>query len=155
MSQTKRDFLKSEGLLNPKPERVADSLFREVDFFDPLDLPQVRYEMLRHARIENRSVTEACRYFGFSREYFYRLQRAFMERGYVALLGSPMGRRPLLALNQEIVNFIVHRKIENPKLSGEDLHKEILHLYKISCSCRTVERIIEKLGIGKKRGSRP
>jgi len=155
MSQTKRDFLKSEGLLNPRPERVADSLFREVDFFDPLDLPQVRYEMLRHARIENRSVTEACRQFGFSREYFYRLQRAFMERGYVALLGSPMGRRPLLALNQEIVNFIVHRKIENPKLSGEDLHKEILHLYKISCSYRTVERIIEKLGIGKKRGSRP
>lgn len=155
MSQAKKDFLDSEGLLNPRPERVADRLFQEVEFFDPLDLPQVRYEMLRRARVENRSVTEACRQFGFSREYFYRLERAFMERGYVALLGSPMGRRPLLALNQEIVNFIVHRKIENPKLSGEDLHKEILHLYKISCSRRTVERIIEKLGIGKKGDSGP
>jgi len=33
-----------------------------------------------------------------------------MSRGYVSLLGSLRGRRPLIALNQEIVNFIVHRK---------------------------------------------
>ena len=155
MSNAKKEFLKSEGLLNPKPARVAYPLFGELEFFDPLDLPQVRYEMLRRARVENKSVTKACREFGFSREYFYQLEGAFMERGYVALLGSPMGRRPLIALNQEIVNFIIHRKIENPKVSGEDLRGEILDLYKISCSCRTIERIIEKLGIGQKKGSGP
>jgi len=150
MNHSKKDFLKSEGLLNPKPERVHHPLFQEIGFFDPLDLPQVRYEMLRNARVGDTPVVETCRQFGFSREYFYQLERAFMEKGCVALLGSPLGRRPILALNQEIVNFILHRKIENPALSGEDLRKEILHLYKVVCSRRTVERILEKLRLAKK-----
>jgi hypothetical protein len=74
----------------------------------------------------------------------------FMQRGYVALLGSSMGRRPLIALNQEIVNFIIHRKLEQPHLSGEKLRQEILQLYKVDCSRRTVERIVEKVGLSKK-----
>ena len=150
MSQHKADFLRGEGLLNPRPERVTHPLFASLPFFDPLDLPQVRYEMLRAARVENLSVTQACRLLGYSREYFYRLERAFKKRGYVALLGAPRGRRPLLALNPEIVTFIVHRKVEQPQVSGEQLRKEILHLYKVKCSRRTVERIIEKVGAGKR-----
>ncbi len=150
MTDTKTEFLKKEGLINPKPERVRYQLFTSNDFFDPMDLPQVRYEMIRTARIGNINVTEACRLFGFSREYFYKLERDFMKRGFVALLGSQKGRRPLIALNNEIVNLIIHRKIDNPDLSGEDLKKEIMKIYKLDCSRRTVERIIEKSGIGKK-----
>jgi len=149
VDQPKVDFLRRQGLLNPRPERVTHPLFETTEFFDRLDLPQVRYEMLRAARVEQAPVAEACRLLGFSREYFYRLERAFAERGYVALLGSPMGRPPLLALNQEIVSFIVHRKLEMPRLSGEELRKEILQLYKVDCSRRTVERIVAKVGVGK------
>lgn len=149
MDQPKIDFLRSRGLLNPRPERVTHPLFETTEFFDPRDLPQVRYEMLRAARVEQTSVTKACKLLGFSREYFYQLERAFTERGYVALVGSPKGRPPLLALNQEIVNFIVHRKLEQPRLSGEELSKEILRLYKVDCSRRTVERIVAKVGVGK------
>lgn len=146
----KKKFLRKEGLLNPKPQRVTHSLFQTNAFFDPLDLPQVRYEMLRIARVEQISVTEACRLFGFSREYFYRLEREFMTRGYGSLLGSFRGRRPLIALNQELVNFIIHRKMTEPKLTGEDLRKELKSTYQAECSRRTVERIVEKLNIGKK-----
>jgi transposase len=111
--------------------------------------------MLRAARAETSSVTEACRLFGFSREYFYKLERAFQRRGYVALLGSPMGRRPLLALNQEIIHFIVQRKLEQPRLGAETLRQEIHRLYQVDCSRRTVERIVEKIGFGKKGRSSP
>jgi transposase len=150
MSQSKIDFLRSEGLLNPRAKRVAHSLFRTTEFFDPLDLSQVRYEMLRCARGEGSPVAEACRLFGYSREYFYQLERDFEQRGLVALLAGPRGRRPLLALNQEIVNFIVHRKIENPKLSGEALRDEILRIYRVKCTSRTVNRVIDRLGLAKK-----
>ncbi|MEA1947928.1 MAG: helix-turn-helix domain-containing protein [Thermodesulfobacteriota bacterium] len=150
MTDTKIQFLEKEGLINPKPERVSNSLFESNDFFDAMDLPQVRYEMIRAARVEKMPVVKACGLFGFSREYFYKLERSFIARGYAAFLGSPRGRRPLIAINQEIVNFIVHRRIDNPKLSGEDLRQEILQLYKVECSRRTVERIIEKVGLGKK-----
>jgi hypothetical protein len=73
-----------------------------------------------------------------------------MARGYVALLGSTMGRRPIIALNQEIVNFIVHRKIEQPTISGENLRQELQKLYNVDCSRRTVERIVQKLKLTKK-----
>ena len=153
MAENKKKFLEQEGLLNQKPERVSHPLFETLDFFDPFDLPQVRYEMIRAARVEKNTVAEACKLFGFSREYFYRLERAFMSRGYVALLGSTMGRRPIIALNQEVVNFIVHRKIEENQLSGENLRKEIKRLYNVDCSRRTVERIVENLELPK-RGHR-
>jgi hypothetical protein len=113
-SEAKTDFLRKEGIINPRPERVVNDLFQSHEFFDPLDLPQVRYEMLRIARVEQTAVIEACRLFGFSREYFYRLERDFMSHGYAGLLGSFKGRRPLIAMNQEIVNFIVHRKMADP-----------------------------------------
>ncbi len=119
MGKNKIEFLKKEGILNQKPDRVLCKKFQELDFFDPLDLPQVRYEMLRSARVEKNSVAEACRKFGFSREYFYRLERGFIERGYASLLGSRKGRRPIIALNQEIVNFCLIKK--NLKLLRDNI----------------------------------
>ena len=92
MNKTKLKFLEQEGLLNQRPERISHPLFETLDFFDPLDLPQVRYEMIRAARVENIQVAEACKLFGFSREYFYKLERSFMAHGYVSLLGSTAGR---------------------------------------------------------------
>ena len=62
--------MQEEGLLNPKPERVLHPLFidKALSLLDPLDLAQVRYEMLRSARAEQTSVTEASKLFGFSQE---------------------------------------------------------------------------------------
>jgi|SRR3990172_4353365 len=150
MNQEKIDFLTGEGFLNPRPERITAARFQTNPFFDPQDLPQVRYEMLRAVRAENASVVEICRQFGFSREYFYRLEHAFMGHGYVALLGGQRGRPPIIAGKPDLVNFIVQRKIEDPGLSGEDLRKEILRVYEVDCSRRTVERILQKTGLEKK-----
>jgi len=150
MSTPKSQFLKKEKIINPRPERVIHPLFQKTEFFDPFDLPQVRYELLRSARSEELSIAEACRQFGFSREYFYQLDRAFMERGFVSMLGSPIGRRPIIALNQEIVNFIIQRRIQNSNLSGENLRQEVHKNYKVQCSRRSVERIVEKFALGKK-----
>ncbi len=148
---SKIDFLKKEGLINNKAEKVNHPLFETVKFFDPLDLPQVRYEMLRAVRVENMFIVKACKEFGFSREYFYQLEREFNKYGFSSLLRtSVVGCRPVIALNQEIVNYLIYRKIEEPKLSGEKLCKEINVIYKVKCEKRTVERIIEDLRAKKK-----
>jgi len=146
----KTDFLAHQGLQNSKPERVIHPLFKNNSFFDPLDTPQLRYEMLRSARSGETSVSKSCELFGLSREYFYQMERSFSERGLVGLLSGPVGRRPILSLNQNIVNHVAHRKAEQPSLSGEDIRLEILEIFKVTCSRRTVERIIEKLGFEKK-----
>lgn len=153
MEKEKNKFLDKEGLLNKKPDRISHSLFKTHEFFDPFDLLQVRYEMLRSVKVDGCSVAKACRTFGFSREYYYKLGRMFTERGFVGLLGAPSGRRPLIALNQELVNFIIHKKLEEPKLSGDNICKQIKKNYHVKCSTRTVERIIEKFGFGKKKGA--
>ena len=44
--------LNRSGTLNPHPEVIVDPLFQNNPFFDPRDLLQTRYEMLRRHRIE-------------------------------------------------------------------------------------------------------
>src|ERR1051325_3471336 len=48
-----------EGTFNPSPGKVRDPKFHENEFFDPRDLVQVKYEMLRQVSVENAPVTEA------------------------------------------------------------------------------------------------
>ena len=52
--------------LNPHPERVSDLLFQTYVFFDPCDLVQVKYEMLRRVMVEDQPVVITAATFGFS-----------------------------------------------------------------------------------------
>jgi hypothetical protein len=45
--QDKRKTLRQQGTLNPRPQDVRHALFLDSDFFDPDDMVQVKYEMLR------------------------------------------------------------------------------------------------------------
>ena len=71
---SKGESLRHQGVLNPHPQKVADPLFLRGEFFDPRDLVQVKYEMLRRVRVEGASVTEVTLAFGFSRPVFYQAQ---------------------------------------------------------------------------------
>jgi hypothetical protein len=50
--------LQQWGVLNTKPESIKNSLFNQYSFFDPYDLLQVKYEMLRHVYIDGWGITE-------------------------------------------------------------------------------------------------
>ena len=52
---SKAERLKQIGALNPHPERVRAPSFQEGGFFDPRDLVQVKYEMLRQVQLEGAS----------------------------------------------------------------------------------------------------
>ena len=43
----KHEALRKQGTLNPVPQAVTDPLFEDSEFFDPHDLLQVKYEMVR------------------------------------------------------------------------------------------------------------
>ena len=49
-ADAKTDALKQHGCLNPRADAVRDELFLSNAFFDPRDLLQVKYEMLRRVR---------------------------------------------------------------------------------------------------------
>jgi hypothetical protein len=56
----KRDALRQQGILNPRPRDVTHPLFQNSEFFDSRDLLQVTYEMLREVQVENKSVSDSA-----------------------------------------------------------------------------------------------
>ena len=46
-SSIKKKKLTESGTLNPNAHKITDPLFKSNDFFDPDDLLQAKYEMLR------------------------------------------------------------------------------------------------------------
>ena len=63
----KLEALGQNGTLNARPEDITDDLFSGSAFFDPRDLLQIKYEMLRRVRQDGVPVSKAAKMFGFSR----------------------------------------------------------------------------------------
>ena len=89
----KREVLKAQGALHPRPQDVTDPLFQESAFFDAHDVVQVKYEMLRRVRVDARRVSDAAADFGFSRPSFYAAKAAFQRAGLPGLLPQKRGPR--------------------------------------------------------------
>ena len=87
--------LEAHGAAHPHPEAVTDSLFRDSAFFDPNDLVQVKYEMLRSVEQDGRAVVEAAEAFGLSRPVYYVTRELFNREGLPGLLPRKRGpKRP-------------------------------------------------------------
>jgi hypothetical protein len=54
----KVEVLRSQRSLNPRPEQVVDEVFASSEFFDPRDLVQVKYEMVRRVQVEGAPTAE-------------------------------------------------------------------------------------------------
>ena len=92
-SDDKTKSLRRRGCLNPDPNRVTDELFDSNEFFDPQDLVQVKYEMLRRVRAEQHTVSRTAVDFGSSRPSFYEAQRHFDQDGLAGLVPKKRGPR--------------------------------------------------------------
>ena len=92
LSDPKCASLRAYGSLNPHPERVSDALFQAYPFFDPRDVVQVKYEMLRRIRVTGQPVGRTASAFGYSRVRLAQLRQRFAEAGMVGLL--PQGKGP-------------------------------------------------------------
>jgi len=143
----KKKALVASGTLNPHPEAVRSDLFT-MDFFDPCDRAQVKYEMLRAHSVDGDPVTEACRQFGFSRESFYQIQQAFRQLGFSSFLPGKRGRKGPVKLKGEMLKFALEKKKENPDIDPGRLAALIKERYGTDIHRTTVMR-----GIKKKRRS--
>ena len=139
---SKREILKKQGTLNPHPERVSDPLFLENDFFDPLDLVQTKYEMLRRVREEGHSVTSAAESFGFSRVSFYKTQAAFEEYGLVGLVPSRRGPHGAHKLSEIVIDFLLQSVDQDKSLRPPSLAKLVEERFGFSLHPRTIEKAL-------------
>jgi transposase len=108
MSDTKLEALRQSRTLHPHPDQVCDPLFiGGVPFFDPHDLVQVKYELLRRVRLDGDSVSHATSLFALSRPTFYAVQAAWEHSGIVGLLPELTGPRHGHKLTEEIIALLV------------------------------------------------
>jgi transposase len=107
MSDEKLAILRQSHTLHPHPDQVRDPLFTSGSpFFDPRDLVQVKYELLRRVRVDDYSVVQATSLFALSRPTFYTALAAWEQAGIAGLLPQPTGPRHAHKLTEEIITQI-------------------------------------------------
>lgn len=136
--------LQTLGLLNPHPERVKAPWFQEGSFFDPSDLLQVRYEMLRHAQQAGVSKVEAAELFGVSRPTFYHLESAFLREGFKGLLPRQRGPKEGHKLTGELMAFIESSQQEDPRPGARKLARRLQEERGVSVHPRSIERALAR-----------
>ncbi len=141
---SKGESLRQQGALNPHPEKVADPLFVGGEFFDPRDLVQVKYEMLRRVRVERASVTEVTQAFGFSRPVFYQAQALYHRAGLPGLIPRRTGPRQAHKLSDLVVDFLLQHRLRDPVLRAPALSELVREHFGLMVHPRSIERALER-----------
>ncbi len=138
------DALQQEGTLNPTPEKVRDPKFRENEFFDPRDVVQVKYEMLRRVAVDNASVVEASDEYGVSRPTYYQAKANFDEAGIAGLVPKKPGPRGPHKIQGDILAFLQTRLVPGEPVRARELARLIRNELDIEVHPRTIERAVKK-----------
>jgi transposase len=130
--------------LNPRPEAVTDEAFTGSEFFDPRDLVQVKYEMLRRVSQDGVSVSAAAAAFGLSRQSYYQAAAALEEAGLAGLLPDKPGPRGAHKLTDEVVEHLRGLVAVDPRLRSTDLAEAVAQRFGIRVHPRSIERVLAR-----------
>jgi transposase len=136
----KASVLGQHGALHPHPEQVRDELFERNEFFDPRDLVQVRYEMLRRRQVDGQPVTDVATAFGVSRQAFYVTETAFAQKGIAGLLPRPRGPRRAHKCTEEILDFVEQWATNSP--AGADISEAVQKRFGVAIHPRSLVRAL-------------
>jgi transposase len=140
----KRDALQQGGGLNPHPEAVQDETFRTNEFFDPRDIVQVKYEMLRRAQVDGLPVSQAAEKFGLSRPAYYHALETFQANGLPGLIRKRSGPKKAHKLSDEVVDYLGQLRADDADVSVAVLVKKIRRKFRITVHPRSIERALQR-----------
>ena len=149
----KVEALRAQRSLNLRPEAVVDEEFASSEFFDPRDLVQVKYEMVRRVQLEGAPVTGTAKAFGFSRPSLYDAAAAVQTEGLAGLVAERPGPRRAHKLTGEVVAFIEARLAADASLKPRELVDAIEEQFGIRVHPRSIERALAR-GRNPKSGGR-
>jgi len=142
--ESKRDRLRQLGALNPRPEDVRAPWFRETGFFDPLDLVQVKYEMLRYVHEDGANKGDAAALFGLSRPTYYQAEAAFERDGVAGLLPRTRGPKSAHKLTGEVMRLIEQHLDTHDQLQARPLAELVYARLGVSVHPRSIERAVAR-----------
>ena len=142
--ETKRNLLRQQGALHPHPEAVSAALFQDSSFFDPHDLPQVKYEMLRRVEAEQFPVSQAAREAGLSRPSFYQARAALRRGGLAGLLRQKPGPHGAHKLTAPVLDFLDRQRARQPAPRYAELARLVQQQLGLTVHPRTIERVLSR-----------
>jgi transposase len=138
----KVEALREQGTLNPVPEDVRDAKFHDSEFFDPHDIVQVKYEMLRRVSVDNASVSAAAEEYGVSRPTYYQTRASFEKGGLTGLVPQKRGPRGPHKLRGQALAFVQQQLVAGEPLRARELAKLVRQKYDLDVHPRTIERAL-------------
>jgi transposase len=141
---SKLEILKENGTYNKRHASVKKAEFMEGGFYDPRDIVQVKYEMLRDAEDSNRAISTVSGDFGFSRTAFYSIKESFEKNGITALFPDKPGPRQPHKLTKAVQELIEKHIETNPNASATEIAATIQREKGIQINKRTIERYTAK-----------
>ena len=141
---SKEEILKSNGTFNKDSKSVIAEDFKSGIFFDPKDIVQVKYEMLRSVANNESSVSEASKKYGLSRQSYYVSKTSMEEGGIAGLLPRKTGPRNAYKLTDEGKQFIDSYTTSHPDAKTREINSVMLAETGISVHDRTVRRYLSK-----------
>lgn len=142
--EAKYQALNEQNVLYRKADTVSDELFQTLDFFDPHDLIQVKYEMVRRVQKEGWSVTRAASAFGFSRISYYTIQHAIETHGLVGLMPRKRGPKQPTKITDAVLKFIEQQLEQDPTLSSQKMRALVIEELGVEVHKRTIERTLQR-----------
>jgi len=141
---SKLQALRHQGSLHARPEQVSDDLFQHSDFFDPRDLIQVKYEMLRQVRVDRQPIRQVARRFGFSRPSVYQTLAAFDRGGLLGLARAKPGPRRAHKLSEPVVTFIEAHKAHDATTTLGEMVTRIKDEFGLVVHPRSIQRALRR-----------
>jgi len=140
---SKIQALKAAGTFNPRADQVRHPLFAQSEFFDPQDLPQLKYETLRALEAEGYSIARAAGEFGLSRPTIYQAQDQFKQQGLEGLLPRKRGPKKPHKLTPEVRRHLQELTACEPRLDARELARRLRQKFKVTVHPRTIEKALK------------
>ena len=140
--RSKASVLAEDGTLNPAPEKVGDPKFQDDGFFDPRDIVQVKYEMLRRVSIDKLSVTEASDEYRVSRPTFYQARADFEGAGLAGLVPRKRGPHGPHKLQGDVLAFLKAQVDPGEPIRARELTDRLRAKFGLDVHPRTIERAL-------------
>ena len=141
--RSKAKALLEDGTLNANPEKVNDPKFQNSEFFDPRDIVQVKYEMIRRVVTENASITDVANEYGISRPTYYQSVSSFDAAGIAGLVPKKRGPREPHKLRADVLAFVGNHVIPGKPIRARMLAKMVQEKFGLDVHPRTIERALD------------
>ena len=136
MNETGKGIFKIEGPAGTLPVKAADKVTRQL-------------AMLIEGKCLGLGPTKAAKKYGYSKQRFFQVLKAFLKDGSRALVPKKTGPRSNYVRTENVVTQIIRHRFLDPE-AGSEVIAQKLRQTGVKVSQRTVERTITEYGLQKK-----